>query len=99
MFSLVVAIILAGIGTVFGDIVLSDEFYRTVNTFLNLLSAVLVPLVVFKINQWTRTWDREGKSQIQETRQQVEETKQQVNKVAERTEHLADWDGKERRDH
>lgn len=87
MISVVVAVALAGVGTVFGDVVLSDEFYRTVNTFLNLMSAVLVPLVVYKISQWNK-----------DTKPKIEETKQQVTMVAERTEHLADWDGAERRE-
>ena len=87
MISVVVAVALAGVGTVFGDVVLSDEFYRTVNTFLNLMSAVLVPLVVYKISQWNK-----------DTKPKIEETKQQVTMVAERTEHLSDWDGAERRE-
>ena len=86
------SVLLAGFGTVLGDIVLSDEFYRTVNTFLNLLILTVVPYVTYRFG-------RKVSSKVEnDLEPKVDKVVENVDKVVENTQHLSDWDGSERRD-
>lgn len=79
MLAVLAVIIFATVGTVFSDVALSDEFYKTVNTFLNLLTVVGGPWVIYRISVATR-------------KHIDERIEPKVDKVIENTEHLCDWD-------
>ena len=88
MLGVLLTVLLAAISTAFSNITLSDEFYRTLNTFLNFLTVIAGPYVIYKI----------GRATASKPTEKVEEVADKVDKVIQATEHLNEWDGQERRE-
>ena len=91
MFSVLLAIVASALGTLFSDIVLSDELYRTINTFLNLLIIVLLPIISARTAAKTK---KELEPKVDKIVENTEHIEPKVDKVVN---HLTEWDGETER--